>query len=108
MVIVTCVGRLGATPEVKEIGDKLICNMRIASKEFSTTEWVNAVAFGKDAEFCREYLGKGDSIAITGRLQTRKYTGKDGTDRYITEVVCSRVEGVGSKGGGEAGEERPF
>ena len=108
MVIVTCVGRLGATPDVKDIGDKLIANLRIASKEFSNTEWVNAVAFGKDAEFCREYLTKGDSIAITGRLQTRKYTAKDGTDRYVTEVVCSRVEGVGSKGSTEAPEERPF
>lgn len=107
MINVTVIGRLGAAPDVKDIGDKLICNMRVASKEYSsTTEWVNVVVFGKDAEFCREYLTKGDPVAISGRLQTRKYQAKDGTDRYITEVVANRVEGIGNRGGDA--EEKPF
>jgi single-strand DNA-binding protein len=107
MITVTVIGRLGSDPEVKQINDKTLCNLRVASKEFSTTEWVNVTAFGKDAEFCGEYLHKGDAVAISGRLQTRKYTGKDGIERYITEVVANRVEGIGSKGGADA-EERPF
>ena len=107
MITVIVIGRLGAEPDTKELSDKLVCNLRIASKEMKDTEWVNAVAFGRDAEFCREYLHKGDSIAVTGRLQTRKWTGKDGTERYTTEVVCTRVEGVGGKGGADP-EERPF
>lgn len=108
MITCTVVGRLGADPEVKELGEKTLANLRVASKEFSNTEWVNVVCFGKDAEFVGEYLKKGDSVAISGRLQTRKYQAKDGTDRYITEVVASRVEGIGSKGGTEVGEEKPF
>ena len=109
MISVTACGRLGADPDVKTIGEgKQVCNLRIASKEYNGTEWINATAFGKDAEFAGTYLKKGDMVMVTGRLQTRKWTNKDGQERYTTEIVVSRLEGVGSKGGGEAPEERPF
>lgn len=108
MISVTVIGRLGADPDCKELGEKTVCNLRIASKEASGTEWVSAVAFGKDAEFAKNYLTKGSSVAITGRLQTRKWTDKEGRDRYTTEVVVNRLEGIGGKGGAEVGEEKPF
>lgn len=107
MITVTVIGRLGADPDAKEINGKELCNLRVASKEFGTTEWIGVVCYGKDAAFCKEYLNKGDSVAISGRLQTRKWTDKNGLERYTTEVIANRVEGVGSKGGTDA-EERPF
>ena len=108
MITVTVIGRLGADPDFKELGEKNVCNLRIASKEAHGTEWVSATCFGKDAEFAKNYLTKGASVAITGRLQTRKWTDKEGRDRYSTEVIINRLEGIGSKGGAEVGEEKPF
>jgi len=53
--------------------------------------------FGRTAENAQKFLSKGSQVAITGRLQTRKWQDKSGADRWSTEVICERMEFVGSK-----------
>lgn len=57
-----------------------------------TADFINIVVFGKQAENCANYLGKGRLAAIQGRIQSRSYDANDGTRRYVTEVVANRVE----------------
>ena len=57
-----------------------------------TADFINIIVWGKQAENCANYLKKGRLVAVSGRLQSRSYEGKDGTKRYITEVVATRVE----------------
>jgi len=62
------------------------------SKGQPTADFINIIVWGKQAENCANYLKKGRLAAVSGRLQSRSYEGKDGTKRYITEVVATRVE----------------
>jgi single-strand DNA-binding protein len=64
------------------------------------TEWHRVVMFGKQAEIAGEYLKKGSQVYIEGRLQTRKWTDKEGQDRYTTEIVADRMQMLGSRSGG--------
>lgn len=111
------VGNLGKTPEVRytQSGDA-ICNFSIATNESYTdrngvkqdkTEWHNVTTFGKTAEICAEYLRKGSLIYIEGKIQTRKWTDKQGVDRYTTEIVADRMQMLGGSPEGEAAE-RPM
>ena len=65
-----------------------------------TADFFNIVAWGRQAEVICQYLGKGRQIALTGRLQTRSYDGKDGVKRYVTEVVLEDFDFIGSKNDG--------
>ncbi len=60
--------------------------------------------FGRQAEIAGEYLKKGRSVYIEGRLQTRKYTDKDGVEKYSTEIVGDRMQLLGSREGGGGGD----
>lgn len=92
------VGNLGKDPEVKQMpsGDS-VANITLATSETwndknsgekkEKTEWHRVVFFGKMAEIVGQYLKKGSKIYIEGKLQTRKWQGQDGQDRYTTEVV---------------------
>lgn len=62
------------------------------SKGYPTADFINIVVWGKQAENCANYLEKGRQVAVHGRIQTRAYDAKDGTKRYVTEVVASNVE----------------
>lgn len=98
----TGIGRLGTDPELRATNSGTqVANMRIAcgwkTKDNEGTEWVSVVAFGRTAEICGEYLRKGSQIYVEGRLQTRKWQDKDGNDRYTTEIVCERMQMLGSK-----------
>jgi single-strand DNA-binding protein len=107
MINVVVMGNLGFDPDQKEINDKPLCNLRVASAEIDgSTEWISVVCFGKDAEFAGNFLKKGDAVAISGRLRTREFTDKTGAKRSVTEVVANRVQGIGKRG--NATEERPF
>lgn len=64
----------------------------VESKGQPTADFINIIAWGKQAENCANYLKKGRLAAVSGRLQTRSYEGKDGTRRYVTEVIASQVE----------------
>jgi single-strand DNA-binding protein len=61
-------------------------------------EYVNLVAYRKLAEIIGEYVKKGSSIYVEGKLQTRKWQAKDGTDRYTTEVIVDQMQMLGGKG----------
>ena len=67
------------------------------------------VLFGRQAEVAGEYLKKGRSVYIEGRLQTRKYTDKDGVEKYSTEIVADRMQLIGGtrEGGGGGDAEFP-
>jgi single-strand DNA-binding protein len=95
---VIIVGNLGQDPDVRYTQDgKAIANFSIATTESwkdkntgekkEKTEWHRVVVFGKIAEVCGEYLSKGSPVYIEGKLQTRKWTDKDGNDKYTTEIV---------------------
>ena len=66
------------------------------------------VLFGRQAEIAGEYLKKGRSVYIEGRLQTRKYTDKDGVEKYSTEIVGDRMQLLGSRDGGGGGGDADF
>ena len=61
------------------------------------TDFINCVAWNKQAEFICKYFGKGSLIAIEGEIQTRQYQAKDGSNRHITEVVVSGVSFTGER-----------
>ena len=92
---VILLGNLGRDPETRyTTGGDAVTNLSIATSEQwkdksgekqERTEWHRVVLFGRQAEVAGEYLKKGRSVYIEGRLQTRKYTDKDGVERYSTE-----------------------
>ncbi|MCA7954977.1 single-stranded DNA-binding protein [Burkholderia seminalis] len=116
---VILVGNLGADPEVRYLpsGDA-VANIRLAttdrykdkaSGDFKEmTEWHRVAFFGRLAEIVSEYLKKGSSVYIEGRIRTRKWQGQDGQDRYSTEIVADQMQmlgGRGGSGGGGGGDE---
>jgi single-strand DNA-binding protein len=105
---VILVGRLGQDPEVRYTPDgTAVANFSIATSVEWTdkgsgerkekTEWTRVVAWRKLGEICGEYLAKGRQVYVEGRLQTRSWDDKDGNKRYMTEVVASDVQFLGSK-----------
>jgi single-strand DNA-binding protein len=99
-------GNLGKDPDVRYTqGGQAVCNFSVATNEKWTkdgqsqerTEWHKVVAWGKTAELCGQYLKKGRSVFIEGRIQTREYE-KDGQKRYSTEIVADRVQFIGGRG----------
>ncbi|MEX3956577.1 single-stranded DNA-binding protein [Trinickia sp. EG282A] len=111
---VILVGNLGADPEVRYLpsGDA-IANIRLATtdryKDKTTgemkeaTEWHRVAFFGRLAEIVNEYLKKGSSVYIEGRIRTRKWQGQDGQDRYSTEIVADQMQMLGGRGGSGGG-----
>lgn len=116
---VILVGNLGRDPEVRRMpsGDAMV-NLSIATTDTwkdkggerqEKTEWHRVVMFGRVAEVAGEYLKKGSQAYFEGRLQTRKWTDKEGQDKYTTEVVADRMQMLGSRsgsGGGGGGESQ--
>jgi single-strand DNA-binding protein len=109
---VILIGNLGKDPEVRYTqGGAAVANFSVATNEKWTkdgqtqekTEWHRIVVWGKTAENCGQYLKKGRSVYIEGRLQTRKWTDKEGRDQYTTEIVAQFVQFLGSKGDGGGG-----
>lgn len=113
---VILVGRLGADPEVRATPSGVqVCNLSIATNHVAydrdgnkneSTEWHRVVFFGRQAEVCGEYLRKGSQIYVEGRLQTRKYTDRDGIERYSTDVIGERMQMLGSRDEGFGGTGR--
>jgi single-strand DNA-binding protein len=112
---VILLGNLGRDPETRYTTDGgAVTNLNIATSEQwkdksgekqERTEWHRVVLFGRTAEIAGEYLKKGRSVYIEGRLQTRKYTDKDGVEKYSTEIVADRMQLIGgAREGGGAGD----
>lgn len=108
---VILVGNLGADPETRYApsGDA-ICNIRIATTDTwrdktsgekrEATEWHRVVFFGKLAEIAGQYLKKGRSVYVEGRLQTRKWQDKEGRDQYTTEIRADQMQMLGGQSDG--------
>lgn len=118
---VILVGNVGADPEVRYMPNgNAVTNVTLATSDVwkdkqtgqqqERTEWHRVVFFGRLAEIAGEYLRKGSQVYVEGRLQTRKWQGQDGQDRYTTEIVVDmngQMQLLGSRGGDEGGARAP-
>src|SRR6478735_7282345 len=111
---VILVGNLGAKPELKYLpSGQAVCELRLATNEVfndknqqrqERVEWHSIVVWGKTGENCAQYLDKGRSVYVEGRLQTRSWDDKNtGEKKYMTEIVANQVSFLG--GGAGAGAE---
>lgn len=116
---VIIIGNLGKDPEVRYLpnGDA-VANFTVATsrqwkdktsgEKQEETEWHRLVAYGRTGEIIGEYLKKGSSAYFEGRLKTRKWTDKEGIDKYTTEIIVEQMTMLGSKRDSEGGGgERP-
>lgn len=110
---VTLIGRLGADPEVRYMPNGgAVANISLATtfrwkdkqsgERRENTEWHRVVFFNRLAEIVGEYLRKGSQVYVEGRLQTRKWQGQDGQDRYTTEIIATEMNMLDSRSGGTA------
>ena len=104
------IGNLGRDPEMRYTASgEAICNFSIACTESwkdkqtgekkEMTEWVRISFFGKLAEIAGQYLKKGSQVYVEGSLRTRKWTDKDGQERYTTEIRGEEMKMLGSRQG---------
>ena len=116
---VILIGNLGKDPEVRYApSGSAICNITLATsrqwkdktsgEKQEETEWHRVVFYDRLAEIAGEYLKKGRPVYVEGRLKTRKWTDKEGVEKYTTEIVASEMQLLGSRegmgdGGGEGG-----
>lgn len=112
---VILVGNLGNDPDVKYTqGGTTITTISVATSEAwkdktsgeqkERTEWHRVKFFGRLAEIAGEYLKKGAQVYIEGSIRTEKYTGKDGIERYSTDIIADEMQMLGGRG--ESGGER--
>lgn len=94
-------GNIGKTPEIKYTPQgKAVCSFSVAVTEGidkEHTEWFAVEVWEKTAEAVAKYCDKGSHVLVEGRMKTRKWTDKDGNNRYSTDLKASRVEFLGSK-----------
>ncbi len=107
---VILIGNMGADPETRYMpSGGAVSNLRVATTDNwkdkqsgerqERTEWHRVVCFGRLGEIAAEYLRKGAKVYIEGRLQTRKWQGQDGNDRYSTEIVANDMQMLDGRGG---------
>ena len=116
---VILVGNLGRDPEIRYLpSGEPVANITIATSSkyksktgemVEETEWHRITFFGKLAEIVGQYLKKGRPVYVEGRLKTRKYTDKDGVEKYATDIIANEMqmlggrEGMGEPSGDEGG-----
>ena len=115
---VTLIGNLGADPETRFMpnGDA-VANIRLATTESwkdkasgekkEITEWHRVVLYRKLGEIAGQYLKKGSTVYIEGRIRTRKWQDKEGQDRYTTEIEANEMQMLGGKQSGESAPSQP-
>ena len=107
---VILVGNLGRDPEMRYLpSGEAVVNLSVATTDKfkdksgamqEATEWHRVSFFGRTAEVCGQYLKKGSQVYIEGSIRTRKYTDKDGVEKYATEIRGDRMQMLGGKSGG--------
>jgi single-strand DNA-binding protein len=115
---VIIIGNLGRDPEVRYTpSGAAVCNVSVATtrnwknrdsgEKQEETEWHRVVFYDRLAEIAGEYLKKGRSVYVEGRLKTRKWQDKDGKDNYTTEIIAETMQLLGGREGmgGGAGDE---
>ncbi|TBO31300.1 single-stranded DNA-binding protein [Aquabacterium lacunae] len=111
---VIIIGNLGRDPEVRYTPNgAAVCNVSVATTrnwkdknsgdKVEETEWHRVVFYDRLAEIAGEYLKKGRSVYVEGRLKTRKWQDKDGKDNYTTEIVAEQMQLLGGREGGGNG-----
>jgi single-strand DNA-binding protein len=114
---VILIGNLGADPELRQLPDGAsVCNLRLATTEKwkdkttgeakEATEWHRVVLYRRLGEIAGQYLKKGSSVFIEGRLRTRKWNDREGQERYTTEIEASEMQMLGARAGGDQRESR--
>ncbi len=106
---VILVGNLGKDPETRYMPNgEAVTNITLATTDTwkdkngekqERTEWHRVTFYRKLAEIAGEYLKKGRQVYVEGRLETRKWTDKEGKDRYTTEIIASEMQMLGTRGG---------
>ena len=107
---VILIGNLGRDPEVRYTPNgSAVCNISLATtrnwkdknsgEKMEETEWHRVVFFDRLAEIAGEYLKKGRPVYVEGRLKTRKWTDKDGVEKYTTEVMADQMQLLGGREG---------
>jgi single-strand DNA-binding protein len=110
---VTLIGNLGQDPDVRTSpnGTKIVRISLATTRRWTDrqtqerkdhTEWHRVVFFNRTAEVVEQYLRKGSQVYIEGRIQTQKYQGKDGQDRYSTDIIAEQMQMLGSRSGGSS------
>ncbi|ABR89012.1 Single-stranded DNA-binding protein [compost metagenome] len=119
---VIIVGNLGRDPETRYMPNgEAVTNVAVATTESwkdknsgdkkEITEWHRITFYRKLAEIAGQYLKKGSAVYVEGRLQTRKWTDKDGVERYTTEIIADTMQMLGGRpgaGGGSAGMDDDY
>ena len=106
---VILVGNLGRDPEMRYLpSGEAVANLAIATSRkykdksgqmVEETEWHRVTFFGKLAEIAGQYLKKGRSVYVEGRIKTDKYTGKDGVEKYSTQIIANEMQMLGGREG---------
>ena len=102
---VNLIGRLTKDPELKYTQGKgtAVCNFTLAvertfkSQGQPEADFLPIIIWGKLAENCSKYINKGSQVGVSGRIQTRSYDAKDGTRRYVTEIIANEIKFLDSK-----------
>ena len=112
---VILIGRLGRDPETRFMANgEAVCNFSVATSESwkdqngqrqESTEWHNVTMYRKLAEIAGKYLTKGSQVYLEGKIQSRKYQGKDGIERTAYEIIANEMKMLG--GNSQAAQEQP-
>jgi len=107
------IGNLGKDPDLRYTpSGQAVATFPVATSERykdkdgnwqERTDWHNIVVWGRQGETAKEYLRKGRSVYVEGRIQTRSYDDREGNKKWITEIVASRVQFLGSRDGESGG-----
>lgn len=110
---VILIGRLGKDPEVRYMPNgEAVCNFSVATSESwkdqsgqrqEKTEWHNITMYRRLAEIAGQYLKKGSQVYLEGKIQTRKYTDKNGVERTAYDIIANEMKMLG--GGGNDGQQ---
>lgn len=117
MNLAILIGHLGQDPKVNFTqSGKAVANLSVATsmrvkgadgQYTDKTEWHRVTTWDKTAEYCRDFLRKGSCVSVEGRIETRKYQDKDGQDRYQTEIIANRVQGLDRRGADDGPDRAP-
>ena len=104
------IGNLGKDPELRYTpSGQAVASFSLATSERykdkegnwqERTDWHNIVVWGRQGETVKEYLKKGRSCYVEGRIQTRSYDDREGNKKWVTEIIASRIQFLGGRGEG--------
>lgn len=103
---VMLIGRVGSNPQIRTAGEQKVASFSLATSEkykgkdgnlVESTEWHNISIWGKLAEVVEKYVTSGSQLYVEGKIKTEKYTDKEGAEKFITKILGSSLQLLGSK-----------